>query len=46
MLMGGISAKPRYAVTRGYGLEKVPEIKTKHPPMIDAGDLLEDCNPV
>ena len=42
VLMGGISAKPRYAVTRGYDLEKVPEIKTKHQPMRDAEDLLED----
>jgi len=40
--MGGVSAKPRYAVTRGYDLEKVPEIKTKHQPMRVAGDLLED----
>ena len=42
VLMGGISAKPRYAVTRGYDLEKVPEIKTKHQPIRDAEDLLED----
>ena len=42
VLMGGVSAKPRYAVTRGYDLEKVPEIKTKHQPMRDAEDLLDD----
>ena len=42
VLMGGISAKPRYAVTRGYDLEKVPEIKIKHQPMRDTEDFLED----
>jgi hypothetical protein len=42
VLMGGISAKPRYAITRGHGLEKVPEIKTRQPPMRDVGDLLEN----
>jgi hypothetical protein len=42
VLMGGISAKPRYAVTRGYDLEKVPELKMKHLPMEDAGYLLRN----
>ena len=42
VLMGGVSAKPRYAVTRGYDLEKVPEIKIKHQPMRDTEDFLED----
>ena len=42
VLMSGVSAKPRYAVTRGYDLEKVPEIKIKHQPMRDTEDFLED----
>jgi len=42
VLMGGVSAKPRYVVTRGYDLEKVPEIKIKHQPMRDTEDFLED----